>query len=59
LVGTNLPQENIFPWTFTTSFTPGDRIIQEYEYNYPQSTVRLKLLEFYKDIEMVISKEAK
>lgn len=56
LVGTNLPQENLFPWTFTTEFTPKDRIIQEYEYNYPESTIKLKLLEYYKDISMVIAR---
>ena len=56
LVGTNLPQENLFPWKFPTEFTPEDRIIQELEYNYPESTVKLKLLEFYKDTEMIISR---
>lgn len=56
LEGTNLPQENLFPWKFPTEFTPEDRIIQELEYNYPESTVQIKLLEFYKDTGMIISR---
>lgn len=56
LTGTDLPQANLFPWQFTTNFTPIDKIIQGYEYTYPQNIVKLKLLEFYTDTEIMISR---
>ena len=51
-----IPVENLFPWTFTTQFSPQDKVIREIEYKYPESISTIKFNEYFKDLKTVISR---